>query len=385
MVVAAEGCYRIQGSVRRAFDERNASSTALNPLEASEWYQDYRRDMEAVNQMRWRSYVYFRRQPYAGRLVSVDPLGHRVTPQVRLAADPVARVFLFGGSTMWGTGQRDRHTIAAEIARRLEGIAGPGAWIEVVNFGESGYVSTQEMLELMLQLRAGNRPDVAVFYDGINDVAATVQNGVGGIPQNESNRVREFTLGRELRGPSSNVGADLKGIGVFAAAALQKFELVERIQSMVRLSAPQFIDAETAVSTLTDAYTGNVRLIESLTNSYGFKAMYVWQPTLHASTKPHSRWEERLLARVEAEPFDHRLREVHVAALPRLRGAMASLAPGRFVDASTAFAGEPDSVFVDTVGHTTEDAVPRIVDAIWPTLLKLLPRIATSGPATSER
>ena len=40
------------------------------------------------------------------------------------------------------------------------------------------------------------RPDVVVFYDGINDVMATVQNGRAGLPQNEANREEDFRSGR---------------------------------------------------------------------------------------------------------------------------------------------------------------------------------------------
>ena len=94
---------------------------------------------------------------------------------------------------MWGTSQRDDKTIPAEASRRLQALAGPSRRIEVTNFGENGYVLTQEVIELMLQLRKGNVPDIVVFFDGINDAGATVQWGEGGNTQNESKRVAEFT------------------------------------------------------------------------------------------------------------------------------------------------------------------------------------------------
>ena len=51
-----------------------------------------------------------------------------------------------------------------------------------------------EVLQLMLDLRTGERPDVVMFYDGINDVASAVQRGVAGDPQNESRRVANSRL-----------------------------------------------------------------------------------------------------------------------------------------------------------------------------------------------
>ena len=170
-----------------------------DPQESEPWFADFTREYDATRPQRWKSYVYFGRKPsFKGRYVNIDADGHRVTPQPSSPAEPAARVFFMGGSTMWGTEQRDSATIAAVAAQRLQGLAGPAGRIEVTNFGESGYVNTQELLELMLALRAGKRPDVVVFYDGINDVGTTVQYGVAGIPQNESKRVAEFDLGRAI-------------------------------------------------------------------------------------------------------------------------------------------------------------------------------------------
>src|SRR6185295_3816027 len=99
-----------------------------------------------------------RRKPFHGTYINVDSAGIRITPQRPISGVPVARVFMFGGSTMWGWLQRYDKTIPAEVARRLATMADSVGGIEVTNFGETGYVFTQEVLELMLQLRAGNRP-----------------------------------------------------------------------------------------------------------------------------------------------------------------------------------------------------------------------------------
>ena len=47
----------------------------------------------------------------------------------------------------------------------------------VVNFGESGFVSTQGVIQLILELQSGNIPDLVIFYDGVNDVYAAYQSG----------------------------------------------------------------------------------------------------------------------------------------------------------------------------------------------------------------
>lgn len=40
---------------------------------------------------------------------------------------------------------------------------------EVTNLGAEGYVTNQEVILLIQQLKAGRRPDVAIFYDGVNE------------------------------------------------------------------------------------------------------------------------------------------------------------------------------------------------------------------------
>jgi len=111
---------------------------------------------------------------------------------------------LFGGSTTWGVGARDPFTIPAEPSRALSEVE-PELRVHVLKFGEKGYVSTQSLLALLLELREGRAPDLAVFYDGVNDVFAGYQQGVAGLPQNEHRRVREFNLSNPSQLPERAV------------------------------------------------------------------------------------------------------------------------------------------------------------------------------------
>lgn len=95
-----------------------------------------------------------------------------------------------------GTNARDTFTIPSLLARAVEG---RGINVEIINFGETGYVSTQEVITLLLQLRQGNVPDIVIFYDGVNDTYSAYRNEIAGIPQNEFNRVKEFNLTKSER------------------------------------------------------------------------------------------------------------------------------------------------------------------------------------------
>src|SRR4051812_21681633 len=116
-----ESCDRLQETTRYKVGDavsgiRNrgapAKPVARNPMEKEPWYSQYLTEFLATANQGWRPYVYFRRAHAShGQLVSVDSQLHRVTPQPLTPAQPLGRVFFFGGSTMWGSNLRDDHTI----------------------------------------------------------------------------------------------------------------------------------------------------------------------------------------------------------------------------------------------------------------------------------
>lgn len=82
---------------------------------------------------------------------------------------PRRTVWVFGGSTAFGLGQRDDHTIASELARAAwaDGVA-----LDVVNWGVHGDVHWMEWNRLRDALARGEAPpDLVLFYDGFNDLA----------------------------------------------------------------------------------------------------------------------------------------------------------------------------------------------------------------------
>jgi lysophospholipase L1-like esterase len=377
--ILAESCDRAQDTIRTAVARASRSPTAslagaapVHPVAAEPWYPAFAREFEESSAQGWRPYVYFRRaKAYHGQYVNIDSNRHRVTPQPRMPATPARRVFFFGGSTLWGSFQRDDHTIVAEAARRLQTIAPPGQRIEVTNLAETGYVSTQGMLELMLQLRSGQRPDVVVFFDGINDTFSVLQNGEAGVGQNEMNRASEFTMGRRLAwsGHEEGLVKDLHSYALLADMAFERTRLVQRLERAVRPTAERpLLSTDSAARSAVRVYVENVRIMEALARTYGFTPIYVWQPTLHATQKKLTPFEERLMSRIRSDAFQRRLQSTHLAVLPLLDSAVATVAPGRFVNEGRLFQGDSLPVFTDQVGHNTERSIPAIVDGFWPTL-----------------
>ena len=77
----------------------------------------FREDGAADEQM-YVPYVVWHRRPFAGELVNVDSRGERVTHFVSDAPGAL-RVWLLGGSTIWGMGAPDAETIPSRLARIL--------------------------------------------------------------------------------------------------------------------------------------------------------------------------------------------------------------------------------------------------------------------------
>ncbi|MEO7458052.1 MAG: SGNH/GDSL hydrolase family protein [Gemmatimonadaceae bacterium] len=372
LLLLIESCFRVQATVsERMSGVRPGAAPKGDPQAGQPWFDEFTKEYDATRPQRWKSYVYFGRKPsFTGRYVNIDSAGHRITPQPIAPATPAAKVFFFGGSTMWGTAQRDDHTIAAEAARRLQPLAGAGKRIEVTNFGESGYVTTQELLALMLELRAGNIPDVVVFYDGINDVGTTVQYGAPGIPQNESKRANEFAVGRTLDRASfeRGLGKDLRALRFLVGEGFNQLAIVDWLKSKKPKAPLTYVSADVAARGTVGVYAENMRIVEGLAKIHGFTAVYVWQPSVHSTEKTLTPFEARIAKQIEGSDFEHRIQETQRIIPGMLDTAMAGVAPGRFVDASGLFKGDTMSVYVDRIGHNTEASVPRIVDAFWPAL-----------------
>jgi hypothetical protein len=110
----------------------------------------------------FKSFIGWRRKPFHGETINVEgTYAQRRT--INNGAADAKKAYFFGGSSMWGTGANDEGTIPSQFA------AMTGMWTE--NFGEAGYTTHQSLMLLIQLLQDGRRPDLVVFYDGVNEVA----------------------------------------------------------------------------------------------------------------------------------------------------------------------------------------------------------------------
>lgn len=242
---------------------------------------------------RWTSYLYFRRVPFSGRHINVDSSGRRCTPQFgedqgNGRRNP--RAFLLGGSTMWGTGARDSNTIPAALARLITSKPGERR-MRVVNMGESGYVNTQSLLALELELRGGNVPDEVVFYDGVNDVFSAYQNNEAGLPQNEQNRVLEFNLLQN--------GERMRELGIrHIWDSTVTGGVVAVLRDLISVSPPPPRVRAHLAEDVVRLYRGNIEILDALSRHYGFRYRAYWQPVVFSKRDP-SPYEQKQSDKME--------------------------------------------------------------------------------------
>ena len=104
-------------------------------------------------------YIIWKRDDFKGETITIKN-GYRLNnseEDFKLEKD----IWVFGGSTIWGTGTRDYETIPALIEKKTG--------TSTLNLGETGYTSSQQ-LNLLIKNMIKHNPKIIIFYDGVNEV-----------------------------------------------------------------------------------------------------------------------------------------------------------------------------------------------------------------------
>ncbi len=133
------------------------------------WEDDYAQ--QGAKRFTFRPLVDWRHPDFESEWIN-NKSGIRKSYEPDTHGQPPVVLQFFGGSTMWGTHQRDLHTIPSEVARLAEAHGIP---VKVINYGQLGYMSIQEVALFMENCVTGKVPDIAIFYDGFNDIAYTLE------------------------------------------------------------------------------------------------------------------------------------------------------------------------------------------------------------------
>jgi lysophospholipase L1-like esterase len=262
---------------------------------------------------------------------------------------------------MWGIGNRDEHTIPSEFARLAEA---DGIPVHVTNYGESGYVSWQEVLQLSQLCAFGQTPDLAIFYDGVNDTFVQIQTPTAEpLPQNFDDLALRFEhSGSLMRALSKYSGVNL----------LLKYIAVRRARpDAMRM---EVADLPGSVDELADnaarIYIGSAEHARHLGATYGFEVATFWQPCVY--TKQPLRADEGSMQ----EEFGPGMGALYEATTERVKGETHLI--------TDALDGVGEPVLVDWC-HTNESGARAVAQAIYAQVEPILSRMVQDQSGTWTR
>lgn len=291
---------------------------------------------------RFEPYVHWQWSPITTTHITIEPNGLRRT--IKQPEPHAKKVFVMGGSTVWGTGAPDHLTIPSLLQAAL------GSDYDVHNFGGTGYVSTQELNQLLKALSDGTIPDYVIFYDGNNDgYAGAYSPAVPRDPQNLRKRAEvQAEVGRSI---ALRLISDLYEHSNYS-------KLFWRMRRQRWDNGIEGKEAELAKQVL-DYYEANIRQVRALAKEYGFKAYFFWQPNLMNPLRQPVAYEAGTMEN-ESPVFIESQRHVYYEAKKRLANRQQE---GIFFLADI-FNDIPSPVYLDW-SHTSPDGNRIIATAIF--------------------
>lgn len=304
-------------------------------FEGAAWYPEYRDDFNWIMQqtVAWRPLHPRRLADVRTRHVNVEGGFRRSWSPPPCEECPTLTVWLFGGSTTFGLGQRDGHTIASELARTAWAA---GRRLVVENRGMPGQVHWTEAQRFAWDLTVDPAPDMVLFYDGANELWSVQHlnnERLGDIEEPVEPLTEDIWRG--LRGdPLPEVPAGPPG------AQLVEPERVEPL------------DPEELGALAVRRYERSRKISADAAQANDVTIRWFWQPS-RLSRPP-----------VEGEPFSDKDNEQYLRDF--YRGAE-SRVPDGVGDLTDVFDDVEAPLFSDEVHHNEVGA--RIVaEAIWATI-----------------
>jgi len=362
---------RLARRLRRGRAQKPDAAAVADAHRGAAWPLAYCAEFSRAVRVDWKPYVEWWQRPFRGAYVTLDARGLRPTPGETEAPADAVKIFCFGGSTTMGLGARDEATIPAILARRLTEL---GQVVAVTNFGQLGHNSTQEAITLWQLLKRGQRPDIAVFYHGINEMTCAEQSGRADALFNESRRRAEFNLLHPQR----------RGDLLKAALLTAMPRTVRRLRRLTGLALRgplpppdadlTTIDTAALAAAVAETYAANIRLVRLLAREHGFRPLFFWQPAI-TTKKTKSPDEQRFEADYTKDVIGRRRFYAAIVAARAAHSAIAGAADA--VDLSALFDDLADPVYIDAF-HLSEAGNAAVAEA-------MLPRVAAAVAEVSGR
>jgi lysophospholipase L1-like esterase len=226
----------------------------------------------------------FSEAPFQGKYVNVSPNGFRVgTNQGPWPPDHKKSyvVYLFGGSTAFSYGETDAQAFGSVLQPLLEKKLGRP--VSVYNFGQSSWFSTQERILLEQLILSGQKPDLAVFLDGLNDFH-WINQVMPAIPIDRPSFPKPPTFRSVLK--DAKTVLPMTRLAISVHNALEK-SAHRKTSDELKVANTKF-DDPVSLQNAVDRYFTNKRMIEAEAKEYGVKTLFVWEPA------PFYKYDEKI-------------------------------------------------------------------------------------------
>jgi lysophospholipase L1-like esterase len=254
----------------------NTADVQTEGYSGKPWYERYWRDVQGFQASTGGKQVYepyslWKYPNYASETFNVEN-GYRKTVNPAYdGTDSVINVFTMGASTLFCVEVPDECTISSYLSQKLHEVY-PGKKFRVTNYGISGFVNQQEAILLSKLLTEGERPDVVIFYDGVNDARIrvgtkkTIPHGFYELYNQIFHSIKE-RLWANLVWKSNILTLVMK-----ASTDEEMFEKDEKILI-------------SRADSVCKQYVRTVDYVHHLSQVYGFSLAFFWQPSLLTTHK----------------------------------------------------------------------------------------------------
>src|ERR1700722_5668198 len=252
------------------------------------WAQEYWKEehlrWSANKKVNYVPFLIWGERPWHSKYINVDESAVvNMRKTTNPACDQAQRrvIWMFGGSTLFGMGVPDEATIPSYLSQELNS-KGPTCFA-ISNYGVEGYLTNQEMILLVELLKKEQRPDLVIFYDGVNDSDAAVAPGIpdGHLELGSTKSRMEGSVSSKLDFLRDSSSIKLAGA---LAARLRHGDLAGL--------PPREVSARAAAAL--DNYEANISVAKMLGQAYKCKVLSFWQPSLAFGRKPLAPFEQQL-------------------------------------------------------------------------------------------
>jgi len=327
---------------------------------SNEFWNEYYSTYEDGRTVEYKPYIGWNRKEFNGQYVNINTDGMRDTwhPKKNEKED-LPKIFVFGGSTVWGTGVDDNRTIPSELSKIFIENNDPHI---VYNFGESGYSITNNIMELIVNLKNGNIPDKAIFYNGSNLVHQTYNEGDPKINPFMKTFAARMNYGNYHKSSLDHFRLAIHKI-IFNHSKIVKildnFLKNEKSESYDPSPIPNESFTKITSNRIIDYYTDCLVLLDNIAKGYGFEIIFIWQPTI---------FTESLVFDIE-KSFDQlshneQLSDIFILCNQKL----SSLKLKNFYNMTNVFYNKTEPIFIDFT-HITGDGNRIIAEKIYSILL----------------